>query len=209
MFGVIMRLKFILDFRHIHIGRALGFAGLTFQAKREHIVDAMIRKPPCPPSRNRGSERICPSSCRMFFFQRCHIRRAHCAHQLFATLTHPIAHFNGAEKSPIGRKIEVGIYLVRAVVCPITQIFGHHRRIDNFSGIHQSFGVKSAFDLSKSFVKRRAKERFIPATPNQAIAVFSAYGTAVFHHQIAHGFGDKAHFCDLIGLFEIDHRPNV
>ena len=145
----------------------------------------------------------------MFFFQSRHIRRTHRAHQLFAALAHPIAHFNGAVKSPISGKIEVGIYLVRAIVCPITQIFGHHRRIDNFAGIHQSFGIKSAFDLPKSSVKYCAKERFVPTTPNQAIAVFSAYGTAVFHHQVSHGFGDKSHFCDLVGILEIDHRPNV
>ena len=204
-----MRLKFILNFRHIHIGRALGFAGLTLQTKREHIVDAMIRKPAFPPSRNCGSKRVCPPPRGMLFFQRCHIRRTHRAHQLFATLAHPIAHFNGAVKSPIGGKIEVGIYLVCAIVCPITQIFGHHRRIDNFAGIHQSFGIKSAFDLPKSCVKCCAKKCFVPATANQAIAVFATHRPAVFHHQIAHGFGDKSHFGDLVSLFEIDHWSNV
>ena len=204
-----MCLKLILNFGHIHIGRTLSFAGLTLQTERKHIVYAVIRKPAFPPPRYRRSQCVCPPPRRMFFFQRCHIRRTHRAHQLFATLAHPIAHFNGAVKSPIGRKIKMGLYLSCAIVCPITQIFSHHRCIDNFAGIHQPFGIKSALDFSKSLVKYCAKERFVPTTSNQTIAVLPAHSTAVFHHQIAHRFSDKSHFGDLVGILEIDHRPNV
>ncbi len=39
--GVIMAQKFVLEFRHVHIRGAFGFARLALQTEVEYVVEAM------------------------------------------------------------------------------------------------------------------------------------------------------------------------
>ena len=94
--------KFVFQFRHVHVRWALAFAALAFEAQvhdLEHFFacQRVRRQVPIDGS----AQSVCPSPCRVFFFQRDHVGRTHGACQAFATLAVPVAHFNRPVESAL------------------------------------------------------------------------------------------------------------
>ena len=67
-----------------------------------------------------------------------------------------------------------------AVLRAVAQIFGHRRAIDDFAGVHNAVGIKSAFEFTEKPVDFRAEHLFIPYAADNAVAVFAAQGAAEF-----------------------------
>ena len=209
MLAMVVGEKFVLELGHIHARRALGFAGFALQAQIHHAVDFMAVQAVGQRTGQRGAQGIGPAARGVLLVQGRHVRRTHRAHQLFAAVAHPRAHFNGFLKTTRLAKAEKRLDLGRLILLVVTQVLVHSKRPGDLAGVHNALWIKGVLDLDKGRDQLRAKHLGDPLAARQTIAVLARHGSAVFEHHIAHPLLHLAQELYALGVFEAENRPDV
>ena len=206
---VVMAEELALERRHVDRQRALGLAGLAFEAEIERLVESFVTERGHGIRGGEGiDERVRAAAGRVLLIEGCHVGRAHRPLAHLAASADPHAAVCSGEHRPFG-KGSARRQHDRLGDRGIAEILGHRLAVDDLPGIHAVLGVEDRFHLPHRFVQLVPVDAAVELGASESVAVLARVGTAELRGELQDLLRDRVHRLDILGTAEVEEGPDV
>ena len=205
-----------LHARHVDAGRAFAPAALARDAELHrlgHLVGGERVRPELPGDRK--PQRIGAPARDVALLARHAIGRAHHAAVGFAAGAVVVAHLDRAletaARARIGRPVERGLHLLRAILRPVAELAAviEFRRAHDLARIEQALRIEPVLHLLERLHQPLAEHELVEFRAHDAVAVLAGMRALVVAHHREGFLGDGAHRLHVLLLAQVQHRAHM